>query len=303
MSSWSGSRSVSIIWGESGQIISVSPSSFTGGTPTTVTVRVYNSGDSDDMLIECASYPSGWSVSPSSRNPYMNHGTYYDALFTVTPPAAGGTGTIVWEFRDDDVLSNDLLDTVIQSVSATDTVPESITAPNTPSGPSDGDVNQSLSFSTGGSTSNKGHSIEYRFDWGDGIYSSWSTTTTRTHSYSTVGNYNVRAQARCATHTSVVSSWSGSRSVSIIWGESGQIISVSPSSFTGGTPTTVTVRVYNSGDSDDMLIECASYPSGWRCFSQFQKSVYESWYLLRCLVYGDTSGSRRDRYDRMGIQG
>jgi hypothetical protein len=105
---------------ESGEIVSVSPSSFISGEATTVTVWVHNTGDSDDMLIDCASKPSGWTVDPGSRNPYMNHDSYYDALFKVTAPTAptaGGSGTIKWEFRANDGLSNDPLHTWDQSVS------------------------------------------------------------------------------------------------------------------------------------------------------------------------------------------
>ncbi|MGD0624593.1 MAG: fibronectin type III domain-containing protein, partial [Thermodesulfobacteriota bacterium] len=50
-------------------------------------------------------------------------------------------------------------------------VPETITAPNTPSGPTSGTTGTSYSFSTGGSSSNLGHSVQYQFDWGDGTYS------------------------------------------------------------------------------------------------------------------------------------
>ena len=50
---------------ESGYIESASPSSFTSGVPTEVIVRVRNTGDGDDMIIEWDSKPSGWSISPS----------------------------------------------------------------------------------------------------------------------------------------------------------------------------------------------------------------------------------------------
>ncbi len=48
---------------------------------------------------------------------------------------------------------------------------ETISTPNTPSGPSDGDIGESLTYSTGGASSSEGHSIQYHFDWGDGSYS------------------------------------------------------------------------------------------------------------------------------------
>lgn len=103
---------------ESGYIASASPSSFVGGVPTEVTVRVVNTGSSDDMIIEWYSCPAGWSITPSYWNPYMPANTYYDAKFTVTPPITGGTGEIWWQFFDDDILSNDLLHEGYQTVSA-----------------------------------------------------------------------------------------------------------------------------------------------------------------------------------------
>ena len=66
------------------------------------------------------------------------------------------------------------------------------------------EVGTSINFSTGGASSNLGHSIEYQYDWGDGSQSSWGSSS-RSHSFNDVGNYTVRSRARCQTHTSVVS--------------------------------------------------------------------------------------------------
>lgn len=82
---------------------------------------------------------------------------------------------------------------------------------NTPTGPSAGEVNQPLTFSTNAS-SNIAGSLEYRFDWGDGSYSGWSPSPSASHSWSNHGTYTVRAQAR---HPGVVSDWSGTRSVTV----------------------------------------------------------------------------------------
>ncbi len=104
---------------ESGEIISVSSPTFVGGQASTVTVRVHNSGEGDDMIIEYGSKPSGWTISPTYLNPFMSSGSDYNASFSVTPPPAGGGGSIIWNFLDDDILSNDLLDSWSQPVSAT----------------------------------------------------------------------------------------------------------------------------------------------------------------------------------------
>ena len=111
---------------ESGRIISVSPSSFQGGVATTVTVTVQNTGDSDDMIIECDSKPSGWTVSPSSFNPYMPSGGYYNAHFTVTAPVSGGSGIIVWKLYADGIFFDVLLDTYNQNVTATSSLSDLI---------------------------------------------------------------------------------------------------------------------------------------------------------------------------------
>ncbi len=93
-------------------------------------------------------------------------------------------------------------------------VQETVSVPNPPTGSSSGYVGQSLSFSTGGSSSNLGHSIEYQFDWGDGSPSAWGPST-QSHSYSSSGTVSVKARARCQTHTGIVSGWSGTRPVTI----------------------------------------------------------------------------------------
>ena len=93
--------------------------------------------------------------------------------------------------------------------------PHTVSTPNTPTGPSSGEVGQTLTFSTGGASCSQGHPVEYRFDWGDGTYSSWSSSTDGSHSWSASGTYQVKAQARCATDTSVISGWSSARDVSI----------------------------------------------------------------------------------------
>ena len=105
-----------------GEITSASPSSFTAGQSATVTVRIRSTSGSGNVIIEADSWTSGWSVSPKNRNPTINQGTYYDQIFTVTPPTAGGSGTIVWKLYDDDYgvhpSGSKLLATRNQSVSA-----------------------------------------------------------------------------------------------------------------------------------------------------------------------------------------
>ena len=94
---------------------------------------------------------------------------------------------------------------------------ESVTTPGSPSAsPSAGETGQSITFTTSGSTVNSGHIPEYRYNWGDGSYSSWSTSTSHSHSYTNPSTYNVSVQARCSIHTSTISASSSSRSITIV---------------------------------------------------------------------------------------
>ncbi len=94
---------------------------------------------------------------------------------------------------------------------------EVVSTPNTPNGPISGTTGTGYSYSTWGSSSSFGHSVQYLFDWGDSTNSGWLPvgTTSASKSWSSVGTYSIKAQARCATDTSVVSSWSGALSVTI----------------------------------------------------------------------------------------
>ena len=108
-------------------------------------------------------------------------------------------------------------------------VQEIISTPNFLSGPTNGTIEASYTYSTGGSSSNLGHSLQYFFDWGDGTNSGWLPvgTTSASKSWSSAGSYTVKAQARCSTDTSVVSGWSP-----------GLTVTISASAETVSTPST-----------------------------------------------------------------
>jgi len=90
-----------------------------------------------------------------------------------------------------------------------------ISAPNQPTGTAAGDTRTSYNYSTGGGSSDSGHALEYRFDWADGTYSTWSSSTSASKYWDSDGTYPVKAQARCAIHTSVSSTLSSGLSVII----------------------------------------------------------------------------------------
>lgn len=67
--------------------------------------------------------------------------------------------------------------------------------------------NAVISVNAGGAISNKNHPIEYRYDWGNGIYSDWSGSH-KIYIYSSTGNYSIKVQARSQINTEIVSEWS-----------------------------------------------------------------------------------------------
>lgn len=94
-------------------------------------------------------------------------------------------------------------------------------APSTPSlpdGPSSGYPNTSYNYSTT-STDSDGDQIKYKFDWGDGTQSDWSDfidsgiQISLSHSWSSSGTYNVKAQSK--DENNAESSWSELLSVTI----------------------------------------------------------------------------------------
>lgn len=85
----------------SGEIVSVSSPEFIAGKGGLVSVLVHAKSGSGDVFIQCISKPAGWSVSPDEPNPDIDTYGYYRQLFTVTPPANGGSGTLKWAFYND----------------------------------------------------------------------------------------------------------------------------------------------------------------------------------------------------------
>jgi len=94
---------------------------------------------------------------------------------------------------------------------------EVISTPTTPSGPASGSTGTNYTYSTGGSTSNLGHPVQYKFNWGDGSASVYLPvgTTSAQHSWTSPGTYLVTSRAHCSIHTSVVSNLSNTFSVTI----------------------------------------------------------------------------------------
>ena len=109
---------------------------------------------------------------------------------------------------------------------------EIISSPNPPTGETSPIVGQTKTYSTTGAASNLGHVLEYRFRVQDrgGILvhtSSWSPTASFSYVWPLCsGPYDVSAQARCATDTTVQTDWSTALQVNVASSGSGPVIDV-----------------------------------------------------------------------------
>ena len=176
-------------------VASIVASPASGQTPLTVNFTGSATGGSPPYTY---SWNFGDGASSSTQNPshtYSDAGNY-TATLTIT-----------------DSTSNQDSESV--TISASVPLPHTVTTPNTPSGPTNGFPSVSYAFTTGGSSCSQGHSIEYRFDWGEGAYSAWSSSTIASHSWPAAGSYAVKAQARCSINHSIVSGWSSEKTVTI----------------------------------------------------------------------------------------
>jgi hypothetical protein len=217
-------------WYNSGQVVAISATANTGYTfsnwsgglsgstnPTSITMNgpkdvVANFTQNQYTLTVNINPSSSGSV---SKNPDKSKYVYGEQV-TLTATANSGYGFSNWS-GDTTGSSNPTTITINSNkVVTANFIAETISTPTAPNGPSSGNTGVSYTYSTGGSSSNLGHSVEYRFDWkGDATdLSPWGSAT-QSKTWTTPGSYNVRARARCATHTSVVSAWSSSTPVTI----------------------------------------------------------------------------------------
>ncbi len=136
---------------------------------------------------------------------------------------------------------------------------ESVSSPSTLSGPVTGLPGITYAYFTGGSVSNTGHPVQYFFDWGDGTDSNWLPVgvTSAAKSWPVGGTYTVRAKARCATDTQVVSDWTPGLTVKI------ELISnpVTPVGETKGLPGVS--YTYMTGGATSNIGDPVEYQFDW----------------------------------------
>lgn len=78
---------------------------------------------------------------------------------------------------------------------------ETITTPGTPTGDSTVESDTLQTYTTTGSTSGSGHTLEYQFNFGDGNTTLWSSALSQSHRFRVTGTYSVTVTARCVVHT------------------------------------------------------------------------------------------------------
>ncbi|MCP4613570.1 MAG: hypothetical protein GY845_33180, partial [Planctomycetes bacterium] len=146
--------------------------------------------------------------------------------------------------------------TVLASTSFTVEIVETVSPPST-CGPNYGPIptNTIWGFSTAGANSNMGHTIEYRFDWGDGTFSDWVVFVCDhtqasdcdpvivTNSWSNEGDYTLRAQARCFMHPDIISDWLEGVEINIVNPQ----ITVEPASGLAGSEINITGTGFGLG--------------------------------------------------------
>jgi len=104
------------------------------------------------------------------------------------------------------------------SVGCEEDAAEVVSRPTTPQGAIDLNPGEAATFQTGGAVSSGGHSVEYRFDLdagGASQFTPWSAVDTVSASWPDTARYVVKAQARCASHSAVLSEWSGGHTVGV----------------------------------------------------------------------------------------
>ena len=142
---------------------------------------------------------------------------------------------------------------------------ETVSQPTTLSGPTPGTTGTSYTYTTGGSASSEGHSVQYYFDWGDGTNSGWLTvgTASAQKSWSSPGTYAVKARAKCSLHPTVVSSWTNSLNIVIGCPVPGTPTNPSPSNGATGVSMSLTLSwaACANTNSYDVYVGTSSNPS------------------------------------------
>ncbi len=134
--------------------------------------------------------------------------------FNITPYSTFEDLNVLWRLADNSGTGGNLSGFYIDDVRV-DTSMFPVYGPLlAPTGPSWGFTNISYSFVSDTATSGFG-TLEYQFDWGDGSYSSWDTTRTRSYLWTSTNVYYIRTRARVESDTTKIGPWSPAHSIEI----------------------------------------------------------------------------------------
>ena len=140
-------------------------------------------------------------------------------------------------------------------------MPESISAPATPTGNAAPAIGAVTAYTSGGATSSLGHALEYQFDWGDGTQSAWASGAAASHGWSAAAVRPVTVKARCHDHPTVVSAASAALAVNVVADYQVSLAAVSSVLVIGGTASYL-LSVTPSGEFSGTLSLTVSNPSG-----------------------------------------
>lgn len=120
-------------------------------------------------------------------------------------------------------------------------------------------MNTGGTYATAEASRNWGHAMEYSFDWGDGDSSPWSTSTTASHAWITVGVKTVIVTARRQVHTSLLAA-SSALTVSVLPVE---VVSVPGTPAGNQSPIANASETYSTTESTCNWGHTVEYSFNW----------------------------------------
>jgi hypothetical protein len=138
-------------------------------------------------------------------------------------------------------------------------LPHNVSVPSIPTGEANPRRGVTHTYTTGGSTCDQGHDVQYRFDWGDGTLSDWLAVgvTSASHAWSSSGPFLVKAQARCSANSAIVSAWSTGLSVVVDY-----IVPLTESFPTSSFPVMWTQQNVGMGITNRWSVRSTNYAGG-----------------------------------------
>ncbi len=144
----------------------------------------------------------------ASRNYTNSHDVGDATQYTIPDLQEGVTYYFAATAYDDAGNESAYSDEIIHTVGDPNSNP---TTPSVPSGPASGFIQTDYSFSSTASDP-ENDTLQYQYDWGDGVISGWGNST-QSHTWSSTGNYCVKALARDV--HGATSGWSSCGSINI----------------------------------------------------------------------------------------